>query len=79
MDISEVESCELNIQESIRQVEDADFQDIDNLVPNMDQLEVEKLAIRLTNQLVQFQGCCHDCYEYFNREHANKHKSHCSL
>ena len=60
-------------------MEDTDFQDIDDLVPNMDQLEVEKLAIRLTNQLVQFQGYCHDCYEHFNREHAYEHESHCSL
>ena len=60
-------------------MEDADFQDIDDLVPNVDQLEVEKLAIRLTNQLVQFQGCCRDCHEHFNREHANEHKSYCGL
>ena len=49
MDISEVKSCELNIEEPIQEVEDADFQDIDDLVLDVGQLEVEKLAIRLTN------------------------------
>ncbi|KAH8749826.1 hypothetical protein BGZ57DRAFT_945613 [Hyaloscypha finlandica] len=49
MDISEVESCELHVQEPVQ--EDADFPDIDDLLPDVDQSEVEKLAIRLTNQL----------------------------
>jgi hypothetical protein len=53
-DISEVESCELNVQEPIEEVEDAEFPDIDDLLPDVDQLEVEKLAVRLTNQLVRF-------------------------
>jgi hypothetical protein len=60
-------------------VEDADFQDIDDLVPNVGQSEVEKLAIQLTNQLIQFQGFCSDCHKHFNREHANKHELHYGL
>jgi hypothetical protein len=52
IDISDVESCELNVNEPIKEVEDAGFQDIDNVVPDIGQLEAEKLAIRLTNQLV---------------------------
>jgi Fe-S cluster biogenesis protein NfuA len=62
MDISDVESCELNVNELIEEVEDAGFQDIDDLVPDVGQSEIEKLAVRLTNQLVQFQGCCRDCH-----------------
>ena len=54
MDISEVESCELHVQEPVQEVEDADFPDIDDLLPDVDQSEVEKLAFRLTNQLVRF-------------------------
>jgi hypothetical protein len=79
MDISDVEYCEINVQEPIQEVEDADFQDIDDFVLDEDESEVEKLAIRLTEQLVQFQGCCRDCHEDFNREHANEHEAHCSL
>jgi hypothetical protein len=60
-------------------VEDADFQDIDDLVPDMDQSEVEILAIQLTNQLVQFQGCCRDCHEHFNGEHADEYETHYGL
>jgi len=76
---SEIESCELNVYEPIQ-----DFQDIDDLVPDVGQSddlvpgvgqsEVDKLAIQLTNQLVQFQGCCSDCHEHFNREHADEHE-----
>jgi hypothetical protein len=79
MDISEVESCELHVQEPVQEVEDADFPDIDDLLPDVDQSEVEKLATRLTNQLVQFQGCCRDCHEHFNREHADEYETHYSL
>jgi hypothetical protein len=79
MDISEVESCELNIQEPIQQVDDSGFQDIDDLVLDIDQLDIEKLAIQLTNQLVQFQGCCRDCHKHSSQEHADEHTIHCSL
>ena len=33
----------------------------------------------MANQLIQFQGCCYDCHEQFNEEHADKHETHCSL
>ena len=49
IDISDVESCELNVNEPIGEVEGADFPDIDDLVPDVGQSEVEKLATRLTN------------------------------
>jgi hypothetical protein len=54
IDISEVKSCEINVHKPIKEVEDADFPDIDDLLPDIGEAEVEKLAIRLTNQLVQF-------------------------
>ena len=79
MDISDVESCELNVNEPIGEVEGADFPDIDDLVPDVGQSEVEKLATRLTNQLVQFQGCCRDCHERSNGEHADEHETHYGL
>jgi hypothetical protein len=43
MDISDMESCELNVDKPIKEAEDADFRDIDDLVPNIGQSEVEKL------------------------------------
>ena len=49
MDISDVESCELNVNELIKEVEGADFLDINDLVAVIGQSEVEKLATRLTN------------------------------
>jgi hypothetical protein len=79
MDISEIESCELHINKPIEEGEDADFPDIDDLVPDVGQSEVEKLAIRLTNQLVQFQGCCRDCHGRSNGEHADEHRTHYGL
>jgi hypothetical protein len=45
MVISEPESEEPDIREPIQEAEDADFQDINDLVPDVGQLEVEKLAI----------------------------------
>ena len=56
MDILEPESEELNSQAPISPVEP--------------QAEVEKLAVQLTNQLVQFQ---------LDREHADEHDQHCGL
>jgi len=79
MDISDIESCELNVYEPVQEVEDAEFPDFDDQLPDVDQLEVEKLAVRLANQLVQFQGCCRDCHEHFNREHADEHETHYGL
>jgi hypothetical protein len=35
MDISDIESYELNVNEPIEEVEGADFPDIDDLVPDM--------------------------------------------
>jgi hypothetical protein len=79
MDISDIESCELNVYEPVQEVEDAEFPDFDDQLPDVDQSEVEKLAVRLANQLVQFQGCCRDCHEHFNREHADEHETHYGL
>jgi hypothetical protein len=79
MVISEPESEEPDIREPIQEAEDADFQDIDDLVPGVGQSEVEKLAIRLTDQLVQFQGCCSNCHEHLDREYADEHETHYGL
>jgi hypothetical protein len=82
MDISEPESEEPDIREPIMEQDDEEFLDIDELVPDGevgDQSEVEKLAVRLANQLVQFHGCCHDCHEHFNSEHAGEHETHSGL
>ena len=49
INILDVESYKLNVNELIEEVDDADFLDINDLVPNISQLEVETLAIRLTN------------------------------
>ena len=57
MDISEPESEELNIGDPRIEQTDAEFEDINMLVPDIitsDPSAVEKLAVRLTNQLVQF-------------------------
>jgi hypothetical protein len=85
MDISEIsepEPEELNVPAPAIEEEDAGFLDIDELVPDPeagDQSALEKLSIRLADQLIQFQGCCHDCHDQFNREHADEHETHCSL
>ena len=54
MDISEPETEELDIEEPVIEQENVDFPDIDDLVPDVDESEVGKLAVRLANQLIQF-------------------------
>ena len=47
MDISEPETEELDIEEPVIEQENVDFPDIDDLVPDADESEVGKLAVRL--------------------------------
>ncbi len=79
MDISDVESCELNVEEPIDEAGGADFHDIDDPEADVDESEVGKLAVQLANQLVQFQGCCHNCHGHSSREHADEQEPHRGL
>lgn len=82
MDISEPESDELSIGDPPIEQTDAEFEDIDMLVLDIitsDPSAVEKLAVRLTDQLVQFQGCCHDCHNRSEMEHTGEQDTHFSL
>jgi hypothetical protein len=87
MDLSEPEPYELIVQEPIEQIEneplqsmeDDEFEDVDHSVPNVVDPKVEELAIRLTNQLLQFQGCCTDCHQQAGQEHRSEYETHCSL
>ena len=65
MDISEPESDQLNLEDTTKEQTDEEFINIDILVPDIipdDQSVVRRLVVRLTDQLLQFQGYCHDCY-----------------
>ena len=82
MDISEPDSDALSLEGPPIAQADDEFEDIDILVPDIiasDLSAVEKLAIQLTDQLLQFQGCCHDCHNRLKTEHADEHNIHCSL
>lgn len=79
MDIPEVKSCESEIEEPIQDVDGVDFLDISDLVPDTSDSEVEKLAKRLANQLIQFHRYYSDCHEHTNREHTSQHEMHYGL
>ena len=82
MDISEPESDELNIENPPIRQSDAEFEDIDMLVPDLisdDQSAVAKLAVRLADQLLEFHGCCNDCHNRSKMEHTSEHNTHTSL
>jgi hypothetical protein len=40
---------------------------------------VEKLACRLTDQLLRFHGCCNSCHVQIAEKHAKEHDSHHSF
>lgn len=40
---------------------------------------IEKLGMRLANQLVQFNGCCQECHSQAAQEHTAQHERHFSL
>lgn len=79
MDISEPETEEPDIGEPVIERENVDVLDIDDQVLDVDESEVGKLAVRLANQLIQFQGYCRDCHAHSNREHADEHELHRGL
>jgi len=54
INISNVESCELNVEMLIKKIGDIDFYNINDLKADVNESKVEKLAIQLANQLVQF-------------------------
>jgi hypothetical protein len=79
IDISEAECCELNVEDLIQEGEDADVRDINDLEPDVAEPEVGKLAVRLTDQLMQFRGCCRDCRKHSNSEYADGYELHRGL
>lgn len=80
MDISESETQDLDVPVTpIGRNAHVEFQDIDELEPGADLSDIEKLSIRLVDQLLQFQGCCRDCHSDAAKTHADKHETHSSL
>ena len=89
MDISDSELGEPNqdtpeLEPGSDAEEDAGFEDIDELVPDVEEgheenEDVERQTTRLVTQLLQFQGCCADCHRQVDQEHADDHETHCGL
>jgi hypothetical protein len=52
MNILKVRSCKLNVKDLILKRKDTDVRYINDLVLDIDESEVKKLAIRLANQFI---------------------------
>ncbi len=63
---------ETNHQKSNMEISEADIEPSDPLL-------VEKLSIRLTDQLIRFHGCYRDCHDQSKRDHVDEHEIHYSL
>lgn len=89
MDISDSELGELNqdtpeLEPGFDADEDAGFEDIDELVPDVEEgheenKDVERQTTQLVTQLLQFQGYCADCHRQADQEYADDHETYCSL